>query len=168
MRRCWLALTMAWLAMAVLFLSGCGFHLRDTPLLDQRFSRMYLSTPAPYENLTRELRTTLWRQKVRVCDTAQQAPIGLYVLAMHYGHDTPTLSNSSTARVYRYFMTLDFELKARDGRMIGPIHHIQASRFTTMNAGVLTTTNNQVALVEQGLIEDVVRQMLWRISNQAL
>lgn len=154
-------------AVLTLLLSGCGFHLRRTPLLTQYHS-VCVVTPQPYSVFARELKQRLQQQRVCVQDSCQSVQIALHIDSFSFQHDRPTISNSSTARVYRYTLSVDYHLCSPNGQPIGPIQHITASRFTTLNAGILTTTNNQVSLLQMGLIDDALGEMIRRLAAQRL
>lgn len=151
------------IALCVL-ISGCGFHLRGEPILPQHLQRLYLSTPEPYGNFARALKQTLHHSGACLVDCPGHAPVSLFVTNTKMYYDTPTIGNSSIARVYRYTFSADYQLRSSSGDNIGPIHHVIASRFTTLNSGILTETNNQIYLLQLGLFEDVSRQIVRRMS----
>lgn len=136
-----------------MLLSGCGFHLRGGNTLPLQLRQLQLTTPTPYSHFTRALKTALRRNYVVIQDHAAQH---LRITLVHFYHDTPTIGTSAIARVYRFTLSVDYDLTHHD--------QVTASRFTTLNPGTLLTTNNQVAMVENELIQDVIRQLLAKIA----
>ena len=143
-------------------LSGCGFHLQNHWTIAPQFSCLQLSTPNRYSNFTRKLRQTMADNHVRLIDerlnsNSSRCP-NLTITKVELKNDSPTIGTINTARVFRYYLVVEYHIDNR------PTQGIITSRFTTLNAGILTTTNNQVHLVEQGLIDDAIRQLLNRLS----
>jgi len=141
-----------------LLLSGCGFHLQNHFTVDPQFRCLQLSTPNRYSNFSRKLRQALTDNQVRlVKNTPSSRRVDLTITKVEFKHDSPTIGTINTARVFRYYLVVEYNIG------LGPTQGIITSRFTTLNAGILTTTNNQVHLVKQGLIDDAIRQLLHRL-----
>lgn len=145
--------------LTTLLLSGCGFGLKDHWTVAQRYQCLHVTTPNRYSNFSRELRKVLVEHHVCVTDNPERQCPTLHIIKAEIKNDPPTIGTINTARVYRYYITVEYQL---DGQ---PVDGIIASRFTTLNAGILTTTNNQISLVEQGLIDDAIRQLMFRLSR---
>lgn len=139
----------------LVLLSGCGFHLRGENNLTLRYQQLQVTTPHPYSHFTRALKTMLQRNNVEI---SNQAPHHLKITQVHFYHDTPTIGTSAIARVYRFTLDVDYELTHHG--------HVSASRFTTLNPGTLISTNNQITLLEDELIEDVIRKLLVKMGTK--
>lgn len=139
----------------LVLLTGCGFHLRGSNNVQLRYPQLQVTTPQPYSQFNRKLKTSLRRNHIVISDHALQH---LNITRVHFYHDTPTIGTSAIARVYRFTLEVDYELERPA--------HIRASRFTTLNPGTLITTNNQITLLENKLIDDVIRKLLVRMEHR--
>lgn len=144
--------------LSLFLLAGCGFHLRGQWVIAPQYQCMRVLTPNRYSNFTRQLRQTLAHNQVRLIDHPDKSCALLTFSKVEFKHDAPTIGTINTARVFRFYIDIHYQING------GPTQEIITSRFSTLNAGILTTTNNQVHLVEMGLIEDAIRQLLNRLS----
>ncbi|CAG9297269.1 LPS-assembly lipoprotein LptE [Celerinatantimonas diazotrophica] len=54
------------LALSIILLSACGFHLRDNYLINTKFHKLYLASPDPYSALTLALKEKLKSNNVQL------------------------------------------------------------------------------------------------------
>jgi LPS-assembly lipoprotein len=151
------------LLVAVLALSACGFHLRQSAALPASMQRVHLSVNGGGE-LQRDLARALADSGVTLEDEGGPGIAELKIPLAAF--DTDTLSVSGGARVTEYTVTYQVRLEVDDanGQTLLPQQRIDMSRDFSYDAGNTIGTDAQVEEIRRSLNDDMVQAILFRLQ----
>lgn len=157
----------ALVALAMLLLAACGFHLRREAVLPASMQRMYIDIADANGALARDLARALPRSGVRV--EAAPGP-GVAVLAVTADSlDSDVLSIGSAARASEYSLRRRVEFAVRDGSgaALVPLQVIELSRDFTFDAADARGVGAETDLLARELERDMVQAILRRLEAAA-
>ena len=148
---------------AVLLLSACGFHLRQSAALPAPMQqRVYLNVTGGGE-LPRELGRALNARKIRVLDTSTPGVAELDVSAVFR---TDVLTSTGFARVGEYAVRYhaDFSLKDADGNVVVPQQSIDMSHEFTFDPFQAIGTAAQTEVIQRDLVREMSDAIMRRLE----
>jgi LPS-assembly lipoprotein len=148
----------------ILFLTGCGFHLRGTSALPPQLRTMYVQSTFQYSEFTRQLKKTLKFSHVRLVNSASQAPITLSITNENFSTYQTTIGSTGQSRQYNATYTITYNIQAADGTIIvGPL---AVSNTTTITIGPneILENSNKLNIAKQSLIRNLVMKMMFQLT----
>jgi len=148
------------LCLLSLFITGCGFQLREANYLPINTRLMYLKSPDPYGRFINKLKKTFYALGVNLTDTQQQAPITFEILANQLGVAQSSIGTSSQSTIYIVTYRASFRLTDHKNSPLTPPYLVSSSANLILNAGQLIDSNNQLILLENQLQQDVITKII--------
>ena len=156
-------LSRASLLVAVLALSACGFHLRQSAALPSSMQRVHLAVNGGGE-LQRNLARALEDSGATLEDKSGPGVAELKIPLAAF--DTDTLSVSGGARVTEYTIRYQvrFEVDDSNGQVLVPQQRVDMSRDFSYDATNTIGTDAQVEEIRRSLNDDMVQAILFRLQ----
>ncbi len=153
---------------ATALLAGCGFRLRQPPVL--AFTTLQLSGFAPRSPLADTLRQRLAESaSTRVVESLDQAQVVLEALADLRQRRVVASTAAAQVRTIQLATRFRFRLKTQAGReLIGPTEIVQ-QRDMSYDESLALAKEQEEALLYRGMQNDIASQVLRRLASvQAL
>lgn len=154
------------LFLLLLFLSGCGFHLRGMGSVPSWFTNVAIVVEQAHRDLAPLLKEQLQAYKVNVNTEPALAGYWLIIESDSIQQNIAGVSSSTTPRQYQLTYTVRFKLQRAKGKEMIPESVIVVSRQVTINANRILGSNEEEALLEREMRQDAVIQMINRISRE--
>jgi outer membrane lipopolysaccharide assembly protein LptE/RlpB len=158
-----------------LCLSACGFRLAGTggmaasAELPAQLASIYLQTRNLNAVQLKALELSLTKAGAEVVAQAESATAWLAVTLNELPDQQLATGGSGVDVVTRITRSLDFEVKAADGKIISPRRSLRQQTDVTLNENTLLAANRErkdvTGELEQALYDQLVRQLA-RISDQ--
>jgi LPS-assembly lipoprotein len=149
----------------VFLLSACGFHLRGKFPLAPGFQNIYVSYSQPYEPLIRKLSEVLNHAGVTTVKDATHAEYTLFISQINTNPVLQATSTTGQTSTYSLHYIVVFDVRDASGKVIVPNQQVESSTSYTLTSGqLLTNYNQQPGLIDQ-LQQDVVSQIMFRLSG---
>jgi LPS-assembly lipoprotein len=157
-------LPLALVAMAVLLMAGCGFHLRKEAALPASMKKVHIQIADPLSPLAKNLAKALPRSGVEVVDTVEPGVAVMNISANSFFTDV--LSVGGNARATEYSLRYHVELEVQDaaGTSLLPKQTIELSREFTFDATQALGVAAEVDLLTQELQRDMTDTILRRLE----
>lgn len=149
--------------LAILLLSGCGFHLRGQAGMP--FETLYLNAVNPNTPFITELRRSLEANKVRLVSRADEADVILDIVSELPEKQILTLGGSG--RVSEFQLRFSISLRAYDLKQQEwiPAEDIVMRRDYTYDDTQVLAKESEEALLYQSMRSDMVQQIIRRLSR---
>lgn len=148
-------------------ISACGYHFRSAKDMPPGFHQVFIETSTPYTNLVSLLKQQFKSLQVGVVNVPADAKYTLQILDGHFEHDTQNITTSNQAITLSYRLILQFQITAKNGKVVFGPRRLVATRDVILNANQIIT-NNISPMVKQQLdrrMADLVFDQL--MSEQA-
>lgn len=149
---------------SMLTLTACGFHLRGQINLPNKLHTFYLDSASPYSPLLNEIRKTLSYSNITTVDSADKAPVTLFVNSDNLSYSQSTLGTSTSLRNYTVTYTVNYELRNPSGHMIAGPFSVSSSETITAVSGELLDNSSKLSQAKKSLQQDVITKMMFQIS----
>jgi LPS-assembly lipoprotein len=143
-------------------LSGCGFALRQTPVLP--FRRIVLTGFAPRSPLAVELRARL-SESAQVVDTPGQADVVLQALLDKRERSVVATTAAGQVRELQLRVLFEFQLTSPGGRMLIPPTELRLSRDMSYSEAFALGKAQEEAELVAAMQADIVQQVLRRLAQ---
>lgn len=151
-------------ASLLLFIAGCGFHLRGGTPLPPRLERIYLQGVPLYSELGIGLKRRLEANGATVLANPKEASATLTII-----HNVPqrqVLSVGSAGKVQEYALTygLQFQVTDSSGEVLLPPQQLELARRYRFDERSLLSAGEQEALLREVLVEEMIQRIMWRLE----
>ncbi len=151
------------ISITLLLVSACGFHLRNSASLPSALAPIYIGGPAGNSALGRKLRYYLTNSNTEVTPYSAQAAYQVILLSEDQDRRIISLDRRGLAAEYGLTMSVEFELRDKQGRRVLGPQKIDERRTITNNPDNALTTAQDINLVsadmEQVIASQIVRQL---------
>lgn len=146
----------------LLFLAGCGFHLRETKPLP--FRTLYLGIPEQSELGAALRRQILATGSTTLVDKVEDAQAILSVVSE--GREKTILSLNAAGRVREFLLRQRFVFRVHDGKGKDflPQNEIRVSRDISYSDTELLSKDAEEALLYRDMQADLVQQIMRRLA----
>ncbi len=152
-------------------LAGCGFHLRgtvDNISASSPLRYLYLQSPDPYGQLSKNLRQSLTMAGVTLTATPAEAKTVLAILDEEESQQLLSVSGTQQTRQYNLILTVTFNLSdPKNNILIAPQKVRQNRTLTIQSNQVLAGSNEAVNLYQQMRLA-IAPMIVNRISSTAI
>ncbi|MDD4912967.1 MAG: LPS assembly lipoprotein LptE [Sideroxydans sp.] len=156
----------AFILLAALSLTACGFHLRGSQAQDMAFAfkSLYLKAPAETQFVT-DLRTALKTNKVALTPAADTAELVLEVVSEQTNKNILSLSGSG--RVQEYHLVYRVSLRAFDNKQIDWLtpEEILLTRNLAYDDAQILAKEQEEAQLFRDMRSDAVGQAIRRLNR---
>jgi LPS-assembly lipoprotein len=149
---------------ALLFLAGCGFHLRGDAQLPPQLEPTYLEGISPYSQLGIELKRSLEANGVTVTAEPGQASAILRVTYNQLQQQVLSVGAAGKVQEYALKYFLQFHVIDSEGDLLLPPQHLELVREYQFDERSVISAAEQEALLGEALMVDMVQQILWRLE----
>lgn len=149
--------------LALMLMSGCGFHLRGQAGMP--FSTMYISTPQPGTPFLNELRRNLETNKVTLVQSADQAEVILEIVFEQA--DKQVLTLGADGRVNEFRLSYMVSLRAYDLKHQTwlPAQELTQQRDYSFDDTQILAKEAEALQLQKGMQSEMVQQLLRRLSS---
>ncbi len=152
-------------ALFLIFISGCGFHLRGKVDVPTWFNNVAIIKGQTHNDLASLLRMELQSQHIQVNSSESSADYWLILESDNVQQHITSVSSSTTPRQYQLIYTVHFKLQQRNGRDIIPEATLMITRQLTINGNRILGSNEEEELLKAEMRRDAVIQIMNRISQ---
>ena len=156
------------LLFALLFLTGCGFHLRGVTDIPEWLTNVAVIVQQGHKDLATLLKERLKAYHIAICDELNRATYWLIILHDHFEQHIMSVSSSTTPRQYQLIYTVQFKLQSRLSGEVIPTTQIAVTRQLTVNSDRILGSNDEEERFKTEMRREAVVQILDRISHKAL
>lgn len=157
----------ALVAVAVLALSACGFHLRREAQLPPSMQRVHIQIADASSALAKGLAKALSRSGAQLVDDAAGAAV-LKVGANTLSTDVLSVGGNARATEYALRYHVEFEVRDAAGTTIIAPQTIELSREFTFDASQSLGVAAEIDLLSKELQQDMVQAVLRRLEARAM
>ncbi|MEI7037316.1 LPS assembly lipoprotein LptE [Fulvimonas yonginensis] len=151
---------------AVLVLSACGFHLRQSAALPASMQRMHLSVNGGGD-LQRNLARALESSGVTLEDEGGPGIAELKIPVAQFSTDMLSVSGGARVTEYAVNYQVRFEVDDGAGQPLVPQQRIDMSRSYSYDARNTVGNEAQVEEIRRSLNDDMVQAILFRLQAAA-
>jgi LPS-assembly lipoprotein len=153
-------------ALAAAAVAGCGFELRQAPVLN--FRSIALTGFAPRSPLAEELRRSLVAGNVQVLDAPAQAEVVLQALSDRRDKIVVGTTSAAEVREFQLQLRLRFRVRTPAGReLIAPVELLLTRDLSYSESTALAKALEEADLFRE-MQSDVVAQVLRRLAAISL
>lgn len=151
------------LALALLALTACGFHLRGQA--DLAFQNLYMQG-ATSSQVANELRRLLKVNGVKVVPAAEQSDFQLDLMGESLEKRILSLSGGGKVREFELLYRVNFRTKATGSELWGPVQTVEGRRDYSYDDTQLLAKEGEEARLNNDMRSDAVREIMRRLSAQ--
>lgn len=148
-------------------ITGCGFHLRQTATLPTALQPLYIGGKDANGALAQSLTVHLAGEDTKVTQNLAAARYQLLLLRESQEQRVVSLDRRGLIAELGLITEVEFELRDQTGeRVLGP-QTLQSRRTVVNNPDNVTTTNEEVRLVRQDMLDTLAAQIVRRLAAYA-
>jgi LPS-assembly lipoprotein len=151
------------MALLVLQVAGCGFHLRGAASAPPEMARTYISADSRYTVFYRKLRSALRSAGVDVVDTPVDATAVFTIMADSTGQRVVSVSARNVPREYEVWYSVQYELISGEKTLMEATTQTLTRDYTYDETQVLGKSREE-EILRDALVDDLVRIALIQIS----
>jgi LPS-assembly lipoprotein len=157
-RRLYIAL----LALGLVALAGCGFHLRGPQPLD--FATIHIGA-SQYSDLGMKLRRQVALSgSTKVEEDPAQAEVRLQILTNERTREILSLKPNGTVREYELEQHIRFRLIDKNSSELIPPSNVTVRREYTFDDDLILGKEQEEALLYRDMETDLVRRIMWQLA----
>jgi LPS-assembly lipoprotein len=152
---------------AVLLLSGCGFHLEGRVPLPQPIRRPYIEAPDQQSDFVQSLRRQMLISGAHPVESSDRATAVVDILSDAVTRRVLSVSAQNRPTEYQVTYTVRFAVTA-GGRELLPPQKVYATRSYSFDEGLLLAKEHEEAILQQAMgqdLADIVMRRLARVSG---
>jgi LPS-assembly lipoprotein len=154
----------ALVALALLGLSACGFHLQGAGSLPAGMDRTYVTSPRQHSDFLQTLTNTLRQRGAEVLRAPEDSAATLELNADDTGQRVLSVSARNIPREYEVYYTVTFSLKLKGQSVIDHETLVVTRSYTFDETQVLAKAAEEEVL-RRALAEDLARRVVQRIES---
>jgi len=146
----------------VLFLQGCGWHLRGIQSLPPELQTLHLQTASETSDFTRSLKRSLKASDVTLADSRTGAPYSLVVSSIK--RSTRTISTTNAAKVAEYAITssVTFSVNNQEDEELVPPTLLSVEKSYYYNSANSISSYEEEALLRKEMQRELIQQLIRR------
>lgn len=150
----------------ILFLSGCGFHLRGLTAIPEWLNNVAIISKDGNKELAVLLKSQLEGYKIKVMTDPSLAHYWLIINKTNLQQQIISIGASTNPRQYQLILSIEYMLQARNGSVIKPPRFVSVSRQLTVNNDRILGSNNEEAVLISEMRKEAVIQIINRLGRQ--
>lgn len=155
------------ISLALLAMTACGFHLRNTASLPSSLAPVYIGGPAGGGSLGHKLRYQLTNANTSVTLHPAEAAYQLNILSENQDQRIISLDRRGLAAEYGLTLSIVFELRDKQGRRVLGPQRIEDRRTITNNPDNALTTSQDIGIVHADMERSLAAQIVRRLGAYA-
>lgn len=149
----------------VLFIAGCGFHLRGTIIIPKHLQFISISPDTPYEPFQRELRHTLNRNGVTILPKGTKDVVTLHLSEPIYSEELMALGNDNQAGQLRVKIIIQYALYDPDGKLLQRTTTITSSKDISVDSEDLLSADAEKESLKHEIRQDIALKLIRMLSK---
>lgn len=146
------------LAVFVLSLSACGFHLRGQVSLPKNMNQVFISSKRPYANLVKQVQKTLQQRGIDVVEDQGEAKLIVEILNQEKLQSVNTVDNTNQPSQYTITYKVRYRIKDNQGNVL--VAPITATSFGNQVASQSKYARNyQEKLLQQNVASQIANSL---------
>ena len=154
------------LLLTLLFLGGCGYHLRQAAQLPSYISPVIINGVGPYSDLHNEIALRLNSDTVQVTRERSEAKTMLKISGYNRQNRTTSVDESGKVAQTELRHTLEFSLIDTSGKTLVPVQSIVVTRDYINTEEQKLGKVTEADQLKEGIRQELARQMVVRIQAQ--
>jgi LPS-assembly lipoprotein len=150
--------------LAVLFLTGCGFHLRGADTFPPSMAVTYIATQDRYTPFYQQLKRTLRQGGVQVTQDPERAGAVLRILDDETGQRVLSVSARNTPNEYDVYYIIRYSLEVGGSQALEP-QELSLNRDYTYDETLVLGKSAESDVIRQALADDLVGLVTRRLSS---
>ena len=152
------------LALLVLALPGCGFHLQGRSALPAQFKLSYVDAHDRQSDFVQGLRNALLVSGVELTEDTKAATATVHVLDDKHTRRILSVSPDNLPREYELTYTVRFSVTAGDKELLSA-QEVETTREYSFAVSELLAKENEEAVLQAALAHDLVEVVMRRLSS---
>ena len=154
-----------WLAaLAVIALSGCGWHLQGATRLPASVSATYIETDDRYSDFNRALRDGLTAAGVSLAPDARSAAAIVKIIKETHGQRVLSVSARNTPEEYEVFYQIEYSVSNQTSELIAP-QKIELTRDYSFDERAVLAKQREQSVLQEALARDLAAQVVRRMAT---
>jgi LPS-assembly lipoprotein len=149
--------------LAVMLITGCGFHLRGQADLSPELARTHIVGVSPYSEFATNLRQQLRANGVQIVE-AKQSTSTLRITRNESGKRVLSVDQNGKVLEFELYSVISFEVTGRDKTTLLKNQTISLSRSFLFDVNDVLGKEEEETLLREDLQEDAVRLMIYRLQ----
>lgn len=151
------------IALSLLVLGGCGFHLRGSVLLPADVDTIHLQVPNA--ELAEEIKLLLAAGEASIVPTRKDADLTLIVTPERFDRRLLAVDpKTGKAREFELTYTTSFQVLDKEGQSVVPPQSIFLSRDLVFDPEAVIGSNREEEVIYSEMRRDVARQVMARMQ----
>jgi LPS-assembly lipoprotein len=150
-------------ALAVVLIVGCGFHLRGQADLSPELAKTHIVGVSPYSEFAANLRQQLRANGVQIVD-AEQSTSTLRITRNVGGKRVLSVDQNGKVLEFELYSVVSFEVTGQEKTILLKNQTISLSRSFLFDVNDVLGKAQEEALLREDLQEDVVRLIIYRLQ----
>lgn len=151
-----------------LILTSCGFHLRGETQFSAPLQHVYLQTPSPYSELTRNIQQYFKMSGITLADSPANATTVLQILSENTGQQLIGVNNTQQTRQYNLTLSVAFQITDKKGIVLSPPETLTENRTLPISSSEILSGSNQATALYQQMRRAIVFDIMNRLSSQEM
>lgn len=154
------------IALLLLTLSACNFHLRGPVTLAEPLHKVYLQSQNPYGDLARNIKQYLRMSGVQIVNSPQESTAILNINREETTQDLISINSSQQTRQYTLKLLVAFEVLTPKGNTKLAQQTVLETRPLTLQSNQILAGSNQAVLLYSEMRRAIVYDLMMRLSSQ--
>lgn len=150
----------------IVFLSGCGFHLRGFNDMPRWLNNVSIIIQSAHRDMGPIIKDQLEGYNIRVNTNAAQADYLLIIESDAIQQQITNISASTAPRQYLLIYAVQFKLVKAKGSVIIPSSFVSVTRQLTVNNNRILGSNSEEMLLSAEMRRDAAMQIINRLSRE--
>ena len=159
------AASIALMALLMLNITACGWHLRGSGGNTLSFEHIHVSTSNPRSELVRQLKRQLAASDVTVVENATEADFSLVILKENSQRRTATVSGSARVSERSLIEKAEFLVLNKKGGQVVPLTHVMVERVFEYNENNVLATDDEARMLKREMRGELARQIYNRLRQ---
>ncbi|MDG0968881.1 MAG: LPS assembly lipoprotein LptE [Porticoccaceae bacterium] len=148
-----------------LFVSACGWQLRDQQLLISSVDAIYFASTETNTDLIGDLKRALDSYGVRFVDIQSEATYSVSIVAVRENIRTVSINSSGRVAEYQLNEDVDFYIRSIPTNNMYPLTTASSERVYEFREEDILSSDNEEKRIRYEMRKDIVAQILARLGS---
>jgi LPS-assembly lipoprotein len=149
----------------IIFLVGCGFHLRGTFIAPEYLKVVRILPDDPYTPLQKSIRTSLIKGGTSIVAANSSNVTTLNLSSANFTNSTLSSNPDGQAERMRRSLTISYSVVTANGKIYNNAASITSSREFITSQIQLLSSDNEVATIDRELVNDVAAKLMRQLTK---
>jgi LPS-assembly lipoprotein len=154
-----------WALVAVLLVSGCGFHLEGRMPLPRAMQRPYIDAQDQQSDFVQSLRRQMLISGAHPVDSPAEATAVVHILSDAVAPQVLSVSAQNRPTEYRVTYTVRFSVTTGGGKELLAPQQVSAMRSYSFEESLLLAKEHEEAILQQAMGQDLADIVMRRLAS---